>query len=132
MQIVLAHVYKKRALNDNVGPYEARVKKVINFIIYIISHYKGSSICDMIGGMEQEIFFLKFLPFCQLNVEYTRVWKFKVMLHFVGTDMCLCFCFHLNFLLLKFIISNSKRWQFQNKFSVHFTSSYITPVTTVF
>ena len=74
MQIVLAHVvYKKRALNDNVGPYEARVKKVINFIIYIISHYKGSSICDMIGGMEQEIFFLKFLPFCQLNVEYTRV-----------------------------------------------------------
>ena len=23
MQIVLAHVYKKRALNDNVGPYEA-------------------------------------------------------------------------------------------------------------
>ena len=57
MQIVLAHVYKKRALNDNVGPYEARVKKVINFIIYIISHYKGSSICDMIGGMEQEIFF---------------------------------------------------------------------------
>ena len=57
MQIVLAHVYKKRALNDNVGPYEARVKKVINFIIYIISHYKGSSIYDMIGGMEQEIFF---------------------------------------------------------------------------
>ena len=63
MQIVLAHVYKKRALNDNVGPYEARVKKVINFIIYIISHYKGSSLYD-IGGMEQEIFFeiLAFLP----------------------------------------------------------------------
>ena len=63
MQIVLAHVYKKRALNDNVGPYEARVKKVINFIIYIISHYKGSSICDMIGGMEQEIFFFEILAF---------------------------------------------------------------------
>ena len=35
------------------------------------------------------------------------------MLHFpASTEMCLCFCFHLNFPLLKFLVQNLKRRQF--------------------
>ena len=53
-----------------------------------------------------------FLP---IEQGISRAGKFKVMLHFAETEMCLCF--YLNFPLLKFLVRNSKRQQFQNNFS---------------
>ena len=37
----------------------------------------------------------------------------------------MCFCFQLNFLLLKFLIQNSKRQQFLNKFSYEVPVTYV-------
>ena len=74
MQIVLAHVYKKRALNDNVGPYEARVKIVINFIIYIISYYKVRVLYDRNKYATGKNLFSK------LNFEWEKKW-FTICFH---------------------------------------------------
>ena len=70
-------------------------------------------ICDRVQNSKNHFEIPAFLP---IERGKSRAGKFKVMLHLLQLR-CICLCFHLNFPLLKFLVQNSKRRQFQNNFS---------------